>query len=92
MANVKIDRLGLTMEGAPGQEHRIGAVAGRAASLFANRLDERLRGAGRLPATVDIASLSAAPAKVDLHLMSDSEAANAIAGAWLDAVALKLKI
>ncbi len=92
MANVKIERLSLSMQGAPGQEHRIGAVAGRAANVFAARFDERLKQAGRLPATLDIGSLTAAPARVDLHLMSDNEAANAIAGAWLDAVALKLKI
>lgn len=84
MSNIdfEIDRLRLDVSNAAGQEHRLGPIAGRAAALFAARLDGGWSdGAGRQ---------TAPSAKVNLQSMSDEEAAQAIADEWLRAMALKL--
>ncbi len=91
MANVNIDRLNLTIENARGHEHRVAPIARHAADIFTTRLDEQLKSAGRQPSSTDLDALSASPLRFDLRSMSDAQAANAIADAWLNAVQLKLR-
>jgi hypothetical protein len=91
MLDLTIERLRLNMNDAAGHEHRIGPIAARAAALFADRLEERFgerysQDSGRM------AGISAAPIRLDLNRMNDERAANHVANAWLDALALRLKI
>jgi hypothetical protein len=89
--DLTIERLRLNVNGAAGHEHRIGPIAARAASLFAERLEARYserfaQGPGL------IEGISAAPIRLDLNRMNDERAANYVADAWLEALALGLKI
>jgi hypothetical protein len=75
-----------------GHEHRIEPIAQRAASVLAARL-------GQLAADNAIShlgtrsdSLTSAPVDINLRGMSNDQAANAIASAWLDAVAQRLRL
>jgi hypothetical protein len=86
-----IDSLTMNIDHAAGHEHRIGAIASRAADIFAQRLGEQLRAPGRALTSASIETLQAAPLDFDLRFRSNEEAAREIASAWLDAVALKLK-
>jgi len=91
MLDLHIDRLQLNIANAAGHEHRVRPITEHAVALLAERLAERVEAAGRPPAAA-VESLSAAPLSFDLARMSDAQAAEAIAGAWLEALALKLKI
>lgn len=91
MLDIQIDRLQFEITNAMGSEHRIRPIAARAAAIFAARLEEQwpddsgpTGSAGR--------SMSAAPVNVNLQSMSDEHVATTIAEAWLQAVALKLKL
>lgn len=86
---VTIDSLAVTIDNAAGHEHRIGAIAARAAEMFAQRLSDRLNGSAWPWSPNSIEGLAHVPL-FDLGLMSDEEAAREIASAWLDAVAPKL--
>lgn len=92
MADLDIGNLSLTIEGASGSEHRVQPIAARAAALLAARLDERVANSGASAELVSVESLRALPVSLDLSSTSDEEAANDIANAWLEAVALKLKL
>jgi len=92
MLNLHIDRLQLNIADAAGHEHRVRPVTEHAVALLAERLAERLDSAGPPPATGAVESLSAAPLSLDLARMSDAQAAEAIAGAWLEALAMKLRV
>jgi hypothetical protein len=89
VSRVTIDSLAVTIDNAAGHEHRIGAIAARAADIFAQRLSDRLDGSARPWTRKSIEGLPHVPL-FDLGLMSDEEAARQIASAWLDAVAPKL--
>lgn len=92
MLDLRIEQLHFQIENAAGHEHRIHAIAMRAAALLAERLRERLAASGRSPDSGTIDNLSAPPVGLSLNGMSDGQAANDIATAWLEAVALKLKL
>ncbi len=88
MFDLQIDRLQLNITNAAGHEHRLQPIARRAAALLAAGLDERRwSGSGR-----SIDHLNAPAVSLDLNRMSDAEAAQAIADAWLEALALKLRL
>lgn len=91
MLNFKIDRLILSIEDAGGQEHRIRPIAVRAAALFAESLDEYCAETPGLSGSGNLANLSAAAVDVDLSTTTDEHAAQSIARAWLDALALRLR-
>jgi hypothetical protein len=92
MTNVQVGSLGVRATAAPGHEHRMGTIAAQATSLFAHRLDTRLRQhAGTLP-SLRIDTLNAAPTRLELARMTDAEAAGAIADAWLGAIAARLRV
>jgi len=92
MLDLHIDRLQLNITDAPGHEHRVRPITEHAVALLADRLAERLEAAGQPPTASAVESLSAAPLSFDLARMSDAQAAEAIARAWLEALALKLRV
>jgi len=87
MLDLHIDRLQLNIKDAAGHEHRVRPITEHAVALLAERL-----AAGQSPAAGAVESLSAFPVSLDLARMSDGQAAEAIAGAWLEALALKLRV
>ncbi len=92
MVEVRIQVLGANLRNASGNEHRIGPIANRAAAIFAQQLHERLRNTAKSMGSVSVESLTAAPLDLQLGTMSDERAASAIASAWLEDVALKLRV
>lgn len=90
MLDLKIERLKIEINNAAGHEHRMGGIAERAAALFAQQIDIRYGEGNAYPAR-DVAVVSGRPVDLDLSRTSDEYAARSIAGAWLDALALRLK-
>jgi hypothetical protein len=87
MRQVHVDALSLGLAAGSLAPHRVAPVAAKAASLFAERLDGVLRDQpGR---DLHLGALQAAP--LTLTNMTDADAANAIAQAWLDAVGTRLR-
>ena len=91
MLDLKIDRLQLEINNAAGHEHRIGGIAQRAAALFAEQIDIRYGNGGSYPSQ-NMGSVGARPVSLDLSRTGDEHAAQSIARAWLDALALRLKL
>ena len=91
-AELQVDRLSLTIGNAPGNQHRVRAIAEHAAKLFAIRLDARVQDLGDALSPVRIAQITTSPMRCDLAQMSDGEAADAIADAWLCAVTERLRL
>ena len=92
MLDLHIKRLQLNIVDGTGHEHRVRPITEHAVALLAERLAERLEAAGQSPAAGAVESLSAFPVSLDLARMSDARAAEAIAGAWLEALAMKLRV
>jgi hypothetical protein len=92
MTKLNINTLHLNLQNAAGHEHRVSAIARRAASVFAEQVSRRVSAGSISPGSIRLQSLSAMPLQVELGSMSNEQAANAIAGAWLQAVWLKLKL
>lgn len=92
MIDFKIDLLNLSLEDAAGHEHRVRPIAARAAALFAARLDERWADKEPGAGSQTIDALNAPLVSLNLSEMSDEQAADRIANAWLEVVALKLKL
>jgi hypothetical protein len=90
MITVLINSLAANLEGIAGHEHRIGPIANRAAVLFAERLNRRLRNVPKRKDSISIDALSASSPNIALTAMSDETVAHTIASAWLESVALKL--
>jgi hypothetical protein len=88
---LNIGALNLTVQNAMGHEHRIEPIAQRAASVLAKRLRQLAtdNAVSHLDARID--SLTAAPVDFNLRSMSNDQAANVIASAWLDAVAQRFR-
>ncbi len=91
MPEVEIETLNVAIWNASGHEHRVGGIAGRAASIFSVRLSRQLEGGTAQPKSIDDVG-AAAPLQFDLRSISDEQAANEIASAWLEAVRLRLKL
>lgn len=92
MADLKIDRLSLRFENAGAHEHRLRAIAARAAALLGERLSERMDGAIDQLGALDRPT-SAVPLRINLDLLSDDQAAGRIADAWMTALdGLNLRI
>ena len=93
MPDVQIGSLSVAIQNASGHEHRVGPIAGRAASIFSARLDRQLQKNGATTRLNSIAVIGATtPRQFNLRLMSDEQAANQIASAWFEAVILQLKL
>jgi hypothetical protein len=75
-----------TFTGAAGIERQIEPIVRRALDLVAERLP------AYAAAALDLAALSVAPIRLDLAAGSDEDAADAIARALLDALALELDV
>ena len=71
------------MENVVGNEHRIRPIAARAGEIFANRL-------GEYSGPCSVEGLRALPVSLNLGATTDEHAARIIAGAWLEALAIKL--
>jgi hypothetical protein len=89
--DLKIDSLRLEINTAAGCEHRVQPIALRAAEVLAARLETLCAGAGH-KGSVNLESVSAPTVNVDWNRMSDEQAANHIARAWLSAVALHMGV
>jgi hypothetical protein len=88
--DLRIESLRVEITDAAGHEHRIPPIARRAAELLAERLEQqRDSDAGR--ASTEIESVSARALSLDLGTTTDEQAANDIAAAWLDALAVHLE-
>jgi hypothetical protein len=82
----------MTVQNAIGHEHRLAPIAQRAASIFAAKLQQRAaQPVTPSPMRASIDSLSASPLDFNLQRMSNEQAAHAVASAWLNAVALRLR-
>jgi hypothetical protein len=90
MDEFTIDRLTMRIEIAADHEHRGGPVAERAAAIFARRVGERFARSGHLPRSSIIEDLDAPAVSIDWRTTSDQQAADRIAAALLEALALKL--
>lgn len=88
---LNIGALNLTVQNAMGHEHRIEPIAQRAASVLAIRLGQLAMNNAVSQRATRIDSLTATPVDFNLRSMSNDQAANVIASAWLDAVAQRLK-
>jgi hypothetical protein len=88
MFDLTIDRLQLNITNAAGHEHRLQPIALLALDLLAKRLDEH-QGSGQ---RTSIDNLNAPAVSLDLNRMSDTQVAQAIADAWLEVLALKLRV
>ena len=91
MANLNIELLRLTINDAFGHEHRIQPIARRAATMFAERIEQRRTSGARMPRSATFDVVNAAALHIDLRSTSDEQAASYIAGVWLDALALHLE-
>jgi hypothetical protein len=88
MLDLIIECLCLQITNAAGHEHRVQPIALLALDLLTTALDERQ---GGVPHT-RIEHLEAPAVRLDLNRMSDAGAAQAVADAWLEALALKLRV
>lgn len=86
MLDLRIEQLRLNITNAAGHEHRLQPITLHALSLLAEALDERRWSAQQ--ASVD--RLDTPAVSLDLNRMSDTEAAQTLAEAWLSALALKI--
>jgi hypothetical protein len=89
--DLRIDCLRLEINTASGCEHRVRPIALRATEVLAARLDRLCADAGRKTA-LSLDTVSVPPVNVDWNRMSDEQAANQIADAWLSAVALHMGV
>jgi hypothetical protein len=87
---LRIELLNLDISDAAGHEHRIQPIAQRTADVLASLLEEQASGAGRESAEIE--SVSAPAVSLDLGRTTDQQAANEIAAACLDALAVLLEI
>ncbi|HLH37284.1 MAG TPA: hypothetical protein VKX41_21625 [Alloacidobacterium sp.] len=90
MLDLNIDSLSLNITNAEGHEHRIRPIVTRAASIFAEKAEGYYAENPGPHSTKRLNSLSAEPVNVNLQAMTDEHAAQSIARAWLQALALKL--
>jgi hypothetical protein len=90
MIDIKVDALQINLTGAEGHEHRIRPVATRAAAIFAERVEVYCGEDRGASSSRKVDSVNAGPLNVDLTSLTDEQAAQSIAKAWLDALALSL--
>jgi hypothetical protein len=88
---VRIELLALNIGDASGHEHRIQPIARRAAELLAENLEQQAGSDGGRGA-VEIGNASTTAVFLDLNQTSDQQAAEEIARAWLDALAIHLEV
>ena len=81
MFDLKIERLRLNIDNALGHEHRIQPIALRAVALLAARLDGPHQISRERWDTI-----AAQPVDVQLNVMSNEQAAESIATAWVEAL------
>ena len=86
MPELVIGSLALRVTDASGQANRVEAITLRALDLLGTRLGELDGTVGHRPAARD-----QTPSVLDLANQTDDEAAAIVAGAWLDALALRLE-
>jgi len=87
---LNLSLLSLAVENCVGHEHRIQPIVLRAATIFADRFGARYGTRDTMQqrhVSADTPSLN-----FDLDHMSDEQAAGQIADAWLEALAIHLKV
>jgi hypothetical protein len=88
----RIECLRLEIGDAAGYEHRIQPIAQRAAEVLAARLEQQEVASGAGRGSAEIESVSAPALSLDLSRTTDEQAANDIAAAWLNALAIHLEV
>jgi hypothetical protein len=92
MLDLTISCLALNFDCAPGHGHRIQPISQRAASMLAADLAALESGGSRSPGSMHLGQISAPALNLDLNRSSNEQAARQIATAWLEAIALHLKV
>jgi hypothetical protein len=87
--DLKIDCLSVKLDGLRGYEDRVAPIAQRAAEILALQVEQRWN---KLQSSRSMDAVSAAPVTMDVRDASNEEAAQRIAHAWLQALALKLEV
>jgi len=85
-----VNHLSPHVDNAAGYERRIQPIVQKAIAILADQLTQRWPAQGI--GSVNIERLRTAPMRLNLNVLSDKQAAEQIAAAWLDALALKLKV
>jgi hypothetical protein len=88
MLDLRVDLLRLEVLNPRGHEHRLGAIAERAAAIFAREAAGRWAESG---IRREVETVTGGKVDIDLNTTGDENAARAIAAAWLDSLALKLR-
>jgi hypothetical protein len=83
MSDVTIGILQLQVVNASGHEHRMQGIASRAARIFSERLSERFQMSDGVARNLHVEAVTAPALDLDLNRLSDHEAAEQIAIAWL---------
>lgn len=91
MLDLDISFLGLTIENARGQEHRVQTIAVRATELLAALLDERYGENNVSGSGTNFVEIGAHDVQMDLGKTGNDRAAQIVADAWLNAIALRLE-
>lgn len=89
MLDLDISQLGLSIENAVGHEHRIHPIVLRAGAILAERIEKKYGVEGA--AAADSAQLTGSDVQLDLNRVSNEQAAQAIAAAWLAAFSLHME-
>jgi hypothetical protein len=89
MTDLKIERLRLNIANVAGHEHRLQSIALRAVTLLAAHLDGPQGIGGRAHSGRQWDALNTGPIDLQLNLMSDDQAAEGLAAAWVNALTAK---
>ncbi len=92
MADLTISCLALNIDCAAGHGHRIQPIVQRAAAMLAQDLAMLTSAGGRQPPSLRLDNIGAPVLDLDLNRGSDEDAARQIAAAWLEAIAMHLKV
>jgi len=88
---LNLSLLSLAVESCVGHEHRIQPIVLRAATIFADRFGARY-GTRDTMQQRHVSAVHTPSLNFDLDHMSDEQAAGQIADAWLEALAIHLKV
>jgi hypothetical protein len=92
MVDVTIGSLQLQVANASGHEHRMHDIATHAARLVGKRLGERYQTSSGPARALHLDTLTAPALDLDLNTLSNGEAAERIANAWLDTQPLRFGV
>ena len=92
MIDLKIEQLRINIAAAPGQEHRLHSIVSCALDRFASRVVDGDARWPQIGTDTRLENIRVPSVNVDLSAANDQQAANAIAQACIDALALSLRV